>query len=415
MRIFLLEKHTYIFVLPSPHYRIVNGSGVVCRPSLGRIEFHSVIDTLPFYLKATVPRRVRRVAKATQKILNQRWSNTGFLNVTASEDTIVRLEYQPNALPPQYQAVEWLKPESSTFVVRRYVRRSGRSSENVLVTSIECRGEVLAGTSQAARHQRSTRHPRDVRLTFGVRPGPEPAFGRPCTKYGGSGNAEDALDSSLEKLGLPSVDLYLIHQPRWAPDLLKTWSELESAHVLGKAKSIGVSNFSVNELKLLVEHGKVIPSVNQIRFHPYNYHENIQLLDYAKKNGIVIESYGGLTPITRLPGGKLDGVLEKIAKRLGPKVTPGQVIFNWIRAKGVVIVTTTSREERIQEYLSIFDLPALTEDEIAAIDEAGKHPPAVDTALSNESVAARYNVDWFTRLIVMLCIMGAVYQLTRFC
>ncbi|KAG8685917.1 hypothetical protein FRC09_014464, partial [Ceratobasidium sp. 395] len=208
------------------------------------------------------------------------------------------------------------------------------------------------------------------------------------TKYGGSGNAEDALDCSLEKLGLPSVDLYLIHQPRWAPDLLKTWSELESAHVHGKAKSIGVSNFSVNELKLLVEHGKVIPSVNQIRFHPYNYHENIQLLDYAKKHGIVIESYGGLTPITRLPGGKLDGVLEKVAKRLGPKVTPGQVIFNWIRAKGVVIVTTTSREERIQEYLSIFDLPALTEDEIAAIDEAGKYPPAADTSLSNESVAA---------------------------
>ncbi|KAG9120381.1 hypothetical protein FRC07_004148 [Ceratobasidium sp. 392] len=233
------------------------------------------------------------------------------------------------------------------------------------------------------------------------------------TKYNGSGNAEEALDISLKKLGLPFVDLYLIHQPRWAPNPLKTWAEFESAHAHGKAKSIGVSNFNVDELKPLVEHGKVIPSVNQIRLHPYNYHENIPLLDYAKKHGIVIESYGGLAPITRLPGGKLDAVLDNIATRLGPKVTPGQVIFSWIRAKGVVIVTTTSRKERIQEYLSIFDLPDLTEDEIAAIDEAGKHPPATAALSSYTTAISGHQTHRFAILIAMICVLGVVYQLTK--
>ncbi|QRV92641.1 aldo/keto reductase family protein [Ceratobasidium sp. AG-Ba] len=199
------------------------------------------------------------------------------------------------------------------------------------------------------------------------------------TKYGGNGNAEDALDSSLEKLGLPSVDLYLIHNPRVTNDIVKTWFELESAHSRGKAKSIGVSNFSVEQLKLVIEHGKVIPSVNQIRFHPYNYHENVELLEFAKKHNIVIESYSGLTPITKLPGGKLDNVLANIAARLGPKATPAQVIMQWIRAKGVVVVTTTSRKERIQEYLGIFGLPDLTEAEIIEIDEAAREPPSAGT------------------------------------
>ncbi|KAG8697170.1 hypothetical protein FRC08_006693 [Ceratobasidium sp. 394] len=234
------------------------------------------------------------------------------------------------------------------------------------------------------------------------------------TKYGGDGNAEEALDLSLKKLGLPSVDLYLIHNPRVAPDILKTWSELESARAHGKAKSIGVSNFSVDQLELIVKNGKTIPSVNQIQFHPYNYHENVALLNYAKEHGIVIESYGGLTPITRLPGGKLDTVLTKIAARLGPKVTPGQVILSWIHAKGVVIVTTTSRKERIQEYLTIFDLPALTEDEIATIDEAGKHAPAGSVA-SCRYTTLRHQARRFAIWIIMFCIIAMAYRSVRSC
>ncbi|CAE6411147.1 unnamed protein product [Rhizoctonia solani] len=227
------------------------------------------------------------------------------------------------------------------------------------------------------------------------------------TKYGGGIDAEKALDISLDKLGLAYVDLYLIHWPQFAPDILKTWSELERAQARGKAKSIGVSNFNIDQLKLILEHGKVPPAVNQIPFHPYNYHEQAELLDFANKHGIRIESYSGLTPITKLPGGQLDGILEGIAKRLGPKVTPAQVLMSWIRTKGVVIVTTTSRKERIQEYLDTFKLPSLTTEDVAAIDEAGRHPPSLQR--STGCVLAQEETSWITASIAMALVLLAFY------
>ncbi|CAE6456631.1 unnamed protein product [Rhizoctonia solani] len=227
------------------------------------------------------------------------------------------------------------------------------------------------------------------------------------TKYGGVIDAEEALDISLNKLGLSYVDLYLIHWPHFAPDILKTWLELERAHTNGKAKSIGVSNFSVDQLKLILEHGKVLPAVNQIPFHPYNYHEQAELLEFADQHGIRIESYSGLTPITKLPGGPLDDVIERIARRLGPKVTPAQVLMSWIRAKGVVVVTTTSRKERIQEYLSTFGLPPLTKDDVDAIDEAGKHPPSPERKAG--CVMAQQETSWVTATIMMALVLGAFY------
>ncbi|KAG9125924.1 hypothetical protein FRC07_005579 [Ceratobasidium sp. 392] len=228
------------------------------------------------------------------------------------------------------------------------------------------------------------------------------------TKYGSQGNAEAALDVSLKKLGLSYVDLYLIHWPQFAPDILRTWAELEQAQEHGKAKSIGVSNFSVEQLKLIIEKGKVVPAVNQIPFHPYNYHKQVELLEFANKHGIRIESYSGLTPITKLPGGKLDRVLARIAKSLGPKVTPAQVIMSWIRAKGVVIVTTTSRKERIQEYLGVFNLPHLSKDDVAAIDEAGKYPPS---AQPTSSCIWRQQSPLFIALVSVLLAIMVLYTL----
>ncbi|KAL5632402.1 hypothetical protein ACGC1H_005384 [Rhizoctonia solani] len=227
------------------------------------------------------------------------------------------------------------------------------------------------------------------------------------TKYGGEIDAEEALDISLKKLGLSFVDLYLIHWPYFAPDILKTWSELESAQTHGKAKSIGVSNFSVDQLKLILDHAKVPPAVNQILFHPYNYHEQVELLEFANKHGIRIESYSGLAPITKLPGGPVDEVVEGIAKRLGPQVTPAQVLMSWIRAKGVVIVTTTSRKDRIQEYLSIFKLPPLTKEDVAAIDEAGGCPPSLQR--STGCVLAQQETSWVTASVAMALVLLAFY------
>ncbi|KAF5308974.1 hypothetical protein D9758_018486 [Tetrapyrgos nigripes] len=99
------------------------------------------------------------------------------------------------------------------------------------------------------------------------------------------------------------------------------------------------------------------------------------IINYCQENGIVVEAYSSLAPITTYPGGPVDIPITAAALRLG--ITPTQVIFLWVRAKGAVIVTTTSSKERMKEYLAVNDLPptSLTHEEIAAIDHAGANGP----------------------------------------
>ncbi|KAH8104968.1 NADP-dependent oxidoreductase domain-containing protein [Phellopilus nigrolimitatus] len=157
------------------------------------------------------------------------------------------------------------------------------------------------------------------------------------TKYGG-GKVSEAIQDSLQKLGLKQVDLYLFHSPAVVDGTIEnTWHGLEKIKDSGLAKSIGVSNFTVQQLEDLAKTARIKPSVNQVRFHPYNWVDNKDLVTYASKQGIVLEAYGSLSPITKTPGGPVDQVLSNIGERIG--ATPAQVIFLWVKRKGVVIVT----------------------------------------------------------------------------
>ncbi|RXW19770.1 hypothetical protein EST38_g6097 [Candolleomyces aberdarensis] len=181
-----------------------------------------------------------------------------------------------------------------------------------------------------------------------------------------------ALEGSLTKIGVKYLDLYLIHAPRG--DYVGAWTEFEKIREEGLAKSIGVSNFGVEELQTLLKQAKVIPAVNQIRFHPYNYTQLKPLLEYQATHGIITEAYGSLAAITTYPGGPVDAPIKQAADRLG--ITPTQVIFLWVKAKGAVIVTTSSNKRHLEEYLAVGDLPPLTPEEIEEIDKAGaKGPP----------------------------------------
>ncbi|KAI9459696.1 NADP-dependent oxidoreductase domain-containing protein [Lactarius psammicola] len=192
------------------------------------------------------------------------------------------------------------------------------------------------------------------------------------SKYDGRDNdVQGAVRTTLHKLGLASLDLYLIHSP-WVivnDDLEGLWKRMVEIREAGLAKSIGVSNFTLELLQRVVRMGKTLPAVNQIRVHPYNYASWKEVLEFSTKHGIVTEAYGSLAPITTYPGGPVDPVLATIARRIGG--TPGQVIFKWAHAKGFVIVTTTERRTRLDEYLAVVHLPDLTSDEIEAIDKAG--------------------------------------------
>ncbi|EEB87425.1 hypothetical protein MPER_15220, partial [Moniliophthora perniciosa FA553] len=154
------------------------------------------------------------------------------------------------------------------------------------------------------------------------------------------------LVESLKKLGVDYVDLYLIHSPyvaRQQGKLKEWWKQMEEIKKEGLAKSIGVSNYSLEDLKETLDGATVVPAVNQ------------PIYDFAKEKGIILESYGGLVPVTKAPGGPVDPVLDSIAARLskdsGKTVQPSHVLTKWLLQKGVIVVTTSSKPSRIKETL----------------------------------------------------------------
>ncbi|KAJ8457029.1 hypothetical protein ONZ45_g18479 [Pleurotus djamor] len=191
------------------------------------------------------------------------------------------------------------------------------------------------------------------------------------TKYSGLNglDIETSIQNSLENLGLSYVDLYLIHHPRLAtPDIATAWAKMEAVKERGLAKSIGVSNFGVAELTILLQSAKIKPVANQILWHPYVYAQQAPILEFAKTQGIATEGYSVLIPITRLPGGPVDKPLGDISKKLG--VSADQVLLAWAKAKGVVVVTTSSKEYRLKGYQNAGDIE-LSDKDILAIDIAG--------------------------------------------
>ncbi|KAF5330572.1 hypothetical protein D9619_005904 [Psilocybe cf. subviscida] len=189
---------------------------------------------------------------------------------------------------------------------------------------------------------------------------------------------KESLQESLSKLGLEYVDLFLIHDPTKAPGeegLAAQWKGMEEVYHAGLAKAVGISNFTVKHLETILKDATVIPAANQIELHPHVWKAAKPIVDLCKEKGIVVESYGGLTPIVRVTGGPLDPVLEKIRDRLqkdyGKPVNIGQVLTKWILAKGAVVVTTTTKVQRIHEFQDVENIPDLTPEEVEAIEEAG--------------------------------------------
>ncbi|KAJ7940442.1 NADP-dependent oxidoreductase domain-containing protein [Mycena leptocephala] len=186
----------------------------------------------------------------------------------------------------------------------------------------------------------------------------------------GAAQVKPSLVESLQKLG--SVDLFLIHSPPRGgkPEdgtIQELWQAMETIHAEGLAKSIGVSNFMVEDLKAIVREPRLFPV--------YIWKAAEPIVKYGREYGIMPASYGGLTPLVRAAGGPVDDVLpsivDRLVKVLGKPVTPGQVLSKWILQKGAIAVTTSSKEVRIKEYLETSMVPDLTAEEIQAIDDAG--------------------------------------------
>ena len=144
-----------------------------------------------------------------------------------------------------------------------------------------------------------------------------------------------ACEKSLRRLGLPYVDLYLIHWP--FPGLrMDSWRAMERLQKEGKCRSIGVSNYMVSHLEEHFAEATVPPSVNQVEFSPFLYQKD--LLAYCQKRKVSFEAYSPLTKGHRLG----DPTIQSMARQLGR--TPAQILLRWGLQHGCIVIPKSSRK-----------------------------------------------------------------------
>ena len=169
---------------------------------------------------------------------------------------------------------------------------------------------------------------------------------------------KEAFATSLRKLGLDYLDLYLIHQP--LGDYYSAWRAMEDLNRDGAVKAIGVSNFHGDRLVDLIEHNDVVPAVNQVETHPF--HARFADQDLMRERGVQIESWGPFAE------GKNDlftnATLSAIGQVHGKSV--GQVVLRWLVQREVVVIPKSVRPERMAENAGIFDF-SLTDEQMAQI------------------------------------------------
>jgi diketogulonate reductase-like aldo/keto reductase len=206
-----------------------------------------------------------------------------------------------------------------------------------------------------------------------------------------------AFEASLKRLQLDYLDLYLIHtpfafQPGDVQDprdtkgnviydkgvkLLDTWGALEELVDKGKCKAIGLSDVGLERVKELFEAATIKPAVVHVESHPYL--PEWELLDYCRKNGIVLQAFAALGHSSE-PNLLADPVVTAIANRVGK--TPAQVVLAWAIQRGTALLTTTKTPSRIKEN---FDVSALPEDAMQEINEGIKlrmrFNPVVETGV----------------------------------
>lgn len=167
-----------------------------------------------------------------------------------------------------------------------------------------------------------------------------------------------AIDASLETLGLEQVDLYLVH---WPVEGLRrdTWRAMEKILAAGKARAIGVSNYTARHLDELLARANEPPAVNQVELSPFLYQR--ELLAHCRRTGVQLEAYG---PLVR--GHKMEHpVLQRIARKHGR--TPAQVLLRWGIQHEVIVIPKSVRPERIRENADVFGF-ALDEGDLRELD-----------------------------------------------
>lgn len=162
-----------------------------------------------------------------------------------------------------------------------------------------------------------------------------------------------AFETSLTKLGLDYIDLYLVHWPVKGK-YKETWKALEKLYKDGRVRAIGVSNFHVHHLEDLLGEAEIVPMVNQIEYHPHLTQAPVH--EFCKKHHIQMEAWSPLKQGVLLTEPTIVELAEKYGK------TPAQIILRWDLQMEVVTIPKSVKEARIIENASIFDFELTSED-----------------------------------------------------
>ena len=180
-----------------------------------------------------------------------------------------------------------------------------------------------------------------------------------------------AFDTTMNKLGLDVLDLYLIHWPK-AGKYKGAWKAMEELYAAGRVRAIGVSNFQIHHLQDLMQDAQVKPMVNQVEYHPRLTQD--ELREFCIQHGIQLEAWSPL-----MQGELLDNsVLTEIAASKSKSVA--QVILRWDLQNGVVTIPKSTKEHRIIENADIFNFGLSTEEmqRINALNENVRVGPDPD-------------------------------------
>jgi len=169
----------------------------------------------------------------------------------------------------------------------------------------------------------------------------------------GHKKALKSFDESLKNLDMEYIDLILLHFP---VTLLrkKTWLALEEIKESGRAKSIGVSNYTIRHLEEMKKYAKIIPAVNQVELHVFL--QQPELIKYCLENNIVIEAYSPLAHGKAM----YDKTVSEVASKYGKTYT--QIMLRFLLEKGLVVIPKSTHPERIKENIEIFDFKLDEED-----------------------------------------------------
>ena len=187
--------------------------------------------------------------------------------------------------------------------------------------------------------------------------------------------AQDAIKASLDRLGMDYVDAYLIHWPAAgdADKYVHSWGGMMKAREVGHTKSIGVCNFTADDLSNVIDLSFFVPAINQIELHPLLNQAALRAVN--AEHGIVTEAYGPLG-IGQLVE---NATVQSIAGEYGK--TAAQVLIRWSIQLGNVVIPRSSSAERIAENFDVFDFELSAEhmDRLNALDEGTRFRPDPET------------------------------------